>query len=322
MATPVRNHIFQRCEGYVKYRAPIPGVMENPPLERDQPTPVKDEEVDCTPTIDEKSEDAAEETLGRKGDAANTNLTTSSVQPTPDIANDGDRTTTVIPKSLPPPSPSPTTPSNISSSPSEPGATVTSSLFALLRPAQWSPVNITSGVGMNAALLDSRPSAPSLAPSLAGGLSSSSSVFSVRTWPDDQPPGVAVSSPKLKLKVEGDSHMIDSASVSGFASGSRSMFQAGLPFGPRLRHDMDLDDRPPSAARAFLDGLRRPLGHAARHLHALGVVSEADLDLICTMPDAWDELGELLTRSGVTVIEWLMVKEAFKVRARLVSAVV
>lgn len=124
--------------------------------------------------------------------------------------------------------------------------------------------------------------------------------------------------------MENDSHMIDSVSASGLASGSRSGFKlSALPFGPRLRHAIDLDrDRAPSAARVFLDGLRRPLGHAARHLHALGVVSEADLDLICTMPDAWDELGELLTKSGVTVIEWLMVKEAFKARAREMSAVV
>ncbi|KAM5535868.1 hypothetical protein V8D89_010486 [Ganoderma adspersum] len=113
--------------------------------------------------------------------------------------------------------------------------------------------------------------------------------------------------------------MIDSASASALASGSGSGL--GLLFGPHLGHALDFD-RPPSAARVFLNGLRRPLGHAARHLHALGVVSEADLDLICTMPDAWDELGELLTRSGVTVIEWLMVKEAFKARARRVSAVV
>nr|VWP01783.1 Cation-transporting ATPase (EC [Ganoderma boninense] len=153
-------------------------------------------------------------------------------------------------------------------------------------------------------------------------------MFSVRTWPDDQPPGIPASSePRLKVKVEGDSHMIeiDSAPASGLASGSGSGFESGVSSGPRLRRDdmdLNLDDRPPSAARAFLDGLRRPLGHAARHLHALGVVSEADLDLICTMPDAWDELGELLTRSGVSVIEWLMVKEAFKGRARLVSAVV
>lgn len=51
-------------------------------------------------------------------------------------------------------------------------------------------------------------------------------------------------------------------------------------------------------------------------MHILGLVTDADLDLVCTMPDAWDELGDLLRSSGMSVIEWLMVKEAFKARAK------
>ncbi|KAH9932058.1 uncharacterized protein BXZ73DRAFT_101433 [Epithele typhae] len=69
-----------------------------------------------------------------------------------------------------------------------------------------------------------------------------------------------------------------------------------------------------SGARAFLDGLRRPLGHLAPHMHALGLVTDADLDLICALPSAWDELGEMLRVRGMSVLEWLMIKEAFKTR--------
>ncbi|KAI1793077.1 hypothetical protein LXA43DRAFT_279528 [Ganoderma leucocontextum] len=305
MATPVRNHIFQRCEGYVKYRSPIPGTKDNA-TKGGQPAQVKDEDVD--PAMDGNTADAAEETPdGKETNAVNKSpVVRSPVHPTPDLASGGHPTTTPEPA---PPAPSPSTPSD--SSPGQPGACVTAHLFPLLRPALWSPVNLTNGIGMDAS--DSRPSVPSLPPSLTGSLSSCSSIFSVRTWPDDQPPGVPVPSPRFKA--EGDLHNLNSASSSSSGSG----FGSGLLFGPRT---IQIIDRPPSAARLFLDSLRRPLGHAARHLHALGVVSEADLDLICTMPDAWDELGELLTRGGVTVIEWLMVKEAFKARARQVTAVV
>lgn len=228
---------------------------------------------------------------------------------TPDPAIRGYPTTTPV-LVLPP-----STASDGSPSPDRPEATVTAHPFPLLRPAVWSPVNTAKRVGTNTPTLSSRASVPSLPPSLAGGFSSCSSVFSVRTWPDDHPPGVPVLTPKLKT--EDSLHMINST------SGSESGFGSASPFGPRPMGHIVAFDHPSSTSAAclFLDGLRRPLGHAARHLHALGIVSEADLDLICTMPDAWDELGELLTRGGMTIIEWLMVKEAFKARARQMSSI-
>ncbi|KAM5535869.1 hypothetical protein V8D89_010487 [Ganoderma adspersum] len=67
MATPVRNHIFQRCEGYVTYRSPISGTTNNPLEDDDRAAQVKDEEVDSAPVMDGKAEEAAEVTPDRKG---------------------------------------------------------------------------------------------------------------------------------------------------------------------------------------------------------------------------------------------------------------
>ncbi|RPD64803.1 hypothetical protein L227DRAFT_598253 [Lentinus tigrinus ALCF2SS1-6] len=153
----------------------------------------------------------------------------------------------------------------------------------LLRPATWSPINATTGV--------SEPRLISYSPSLVRSVSSGSSI-SLCTLPEDVP-GLRFT---LPIKTEFD-------------------YKFEPPSDGALLHGSGQQE-PPTAAEVFLNGLRRPLGHAAPHLHGLGVVTEADLDLVCTMPDAWVELGDLLRGSGVTMIEWLMVKEAFKARAK------
>ena len=120
-------------------------------------------------------------------------------------------------------------------------------------------------------------------------------------------------SPSVPVKIEPDY---------SFDSASRSALPLRLP--PRVDHALNRNtgySATATAARLFLEGLRRPLGHATPHLHALGIVTDADLDLVCTMPGTWEELGEILRVNGVSMIEWLMVKEAFKTRATRVSGV-
>ena len=156
----------------------------------------------------------------------------------------------------------------------------------LLRPATWSPINVTAGFSGLCTVRNSPSSVRS---------ASSSSSNSLRTIPDEAPSSRFT----LPIKTEYD-HTLHP------------------PFSNALWYSVrpQVEDRLLTPARVFLDGLRRPLGHATPHLHRLGVVTEADLDLVCTMPDAWDELGRLLRGSGVTMIEWFMVKEAFKTRAK------
>ncbi len=157
-------------------------------------------------------------------------------------------------------------------------------LTPVLRPATWSPSSTANRVPDQRLVTYS----PSLVTS-----SSFCSTTSLRSVSDD------LSGPPLRLPVKTEFHYkLEPTS------------EDALPLVPRQ------PGHPLSAARTFLDGLRRPLGHAAPHLHGLGVVSEADLDLVCVMSEAWDEVGELLRGGGLSMIEWLMVKEAFKTRAR------
>ncbi|TFK92812.1 hypothetical protein K466DRAFT_196137 [Polyporus arcularius HHB13444] len=154
----------------------------------------------------------------------------------------------------------------------------------VLRPATWSPSSTANRVPDQRLVTYS----PSLVTS-----SSFCSTASLRSVSDD------LSGPPLRLPVKTEFHYkLEPTS------------EDALPLVPRQ------PGHPLSAARTFLDGLRRPLGHAAPHLHGLGVVSEADLDLVCVMSEAWDEVGELLRGGGLSMIEWLMVKEAFKTRAK------
>lgn len=57
-----QNHIFQRCEGYVKYRSPIPVVEDQ--QAGASPTRVKNEDEAA---IERRAADAAEDPPDRKG---------------------------------------------------------------------------------------------------------------------------------------------------------------------------------------------------------------------------------------------------------------
>lgn len=164
----------------------------------------------------------------------------------------------------------------------------------LLRPASWS----MSDTDAQGPFLP-RPS--SLTPLTARTESTQSSASSLRTMSD------ASCLLRLPIKTE-------------FDYGFDTYPESNLP-PARIPEPREVNQQPPattavSAAHVFLEGLRRPLGYATPYLRALGIVTDADLDLVCTMPETWEELGDLLRRNGVTVIEWLMVKEAFKTRAK------
>ncbi|TBU29810.1 hypothetical protein BD311DRAFT_253434 [Dichomitus squalens] len=274
MATPIRNHIVTRCEGYVKYRSPqASSAVKTRAAARGQQAQevstgmqaVKEEGVEYSVEETQEHEHAAETAPLVKSPSVRSNVYVNS--------NDsGGDNLAITPEPL-----SPAAPNNSSPSPER---------VSVLRPAIWSPASASPSVRVSVS-----PSLLSVPPPLTQSVSTRSSTSSARTWPDDHPPGV----PHMRFKTENDHTLLPEAASQ---SGSCSL----------------------SAARIFLDGLRRPLGNAAPQLHALGIVTTADLDLICTMPDAWDEVGDFLRGSGVTIIEWLMVKEAFKARAKVTAS--
>ncbi|RPD82686.1 hypothetical protein L226DRAFT_518617 [Lentinus tigrinus ALCF2SS1-7] len=307
IAGNLRDHMASRCDGYAQYRAPslpktkmrrsrksdrsetgkpVDGNAMPVPVNGDAMIQVKAEKVDeaMVPAV------VASTTL--ESEATET-LDASFSRQTLLYPESQDDDVTILPASQSldvAPEPirttlnsevvSPTV-SDQSSSPT-PDAEVVF-LPPLLRPATWSPINATTGV--------SEPRLISYSPSLVRSVSSCSSI-SLCTLPEDVP-GLRFT---LPIKTEFD-------------------YKFEPPSDGALLHGSGQQE-PPTAAEVFLNGLRRPLGHAAPHLHGLGVVTEADLDLVCKMPDAWVELGDLLRVSGVTMIEWLMVKEAFKARAK------
>ncbi|KAI0354644.1 hypothetical protein OH77DRAFT_1547698 [Trametes cingulata] len=298
MATPIRNHIFQRCEGYAQYRS--------------QPAGKSDPEKTALSTPSSSRLCTSRRLYGNSCSTA----------PTSQVLRDG-RSIASIPSPRGAPSPqegqhqhavktSVLTPSSSPGNSTAPGSATYEQVMSfppVLRPAVWSPVN-----HRRAAPVDAMPVSPftievglrSLGslPTFTRTVSACSSRSSLRTATDAP---FAPPSHLVALKSEPDSF--------GFLSGDLSRTGSslsGFPSPLSLRRSPER----PTAVRIFLDTLRRPLGHAAPLLYKMGLVSEADLDLICTMPESWDEVGAVLQAGGVTTIEWLMVREALRMRAK------
>lgn len=178
----------------------------------------------------------------------------------------------------------------------------------VLRPAIWSPVEAPyvpcPPVGFVSSSSGSSSSLPTLTRS-----ASCSSKSSGRTLAHTAPVSRTVA---VRFKSDPD----DALSVS--ADNSRYALAQSNPLASSSNSLQHLPERP-TAVRSFLGCLRRPMGHAAPLFYKMGLVTEEDLDLICTLPEAWDEVGVVLQAGGLTTIEWLMVKEAFKTKARELS---
>ncbi|KAI0673816.1 hypothetical protein C8Q78DRAFT_1186192 [Trametes maxima] len=287
MATPIRNHIFLKCEGYAQYRS---GTSANPEsAEGDQSL--------SSPGAERCSSVAIVQHAildGLTDGLANEIPQTARTSPSPQAIDP--RVQNLQPdetkRSQLTASPSPT-----SREPTEQSVHVP----PVLRPAVWSPVGsplIAShdlhDIGPPTSVYSSGSSLDSF--SHLARSASCSSKSSVRTLVDD--PEVLCMYHKLGDAVIGPKSEPDDLPA------SHSALLAASPLPPPQ----------PTAVLRFLEGLRRPLGHAAPLLYKMGLVTEEDLDLLCSMPEAWDEVGAILQVGGITKIEWLMVKEAFKAR--------
>ncbi|KAI0368896.1 hypothetical protein BV20DRAFT_430433 [Pilatotrama ljubarskyi] len=307
MATPIRNHIFQRCSGYAQYRSQAAAKSS------DQASILVTSSAEGSSQIDSPLQDSPDvanvQAKEEHGHATNghhpnvitgaTSLLSSGNATPPQESGQPASVGATVPTSSPGNSSGPNTLEQVISFP------------PVLRPAIWSPVN-----GRFAETAEELPHVHftmetgvrpvSSLPGLWRTASACSSRSSLRTLADD---ASAPRSTMTTFKCEPDYAGLPPASVLRTGS-SLSGPSLSSPLSPRHSPER------PTAVRRFLDTLRRPLGHAAPLLYKMGLVSEADLDLICTMPESWDEVGAVLQTGGITTIEWLMVKEAFKMRAK------
>jgi hypothetical protein len=66
--------------------------------------------------------------------------------------------------------------------------------------------------------------------------------------------------------------------------------------------------QPVCPVRAFLDGLRRPLGHHYSVFHEIGVRTQEDIHALSYMSGDWEVVHSELAKRGVTLMEWLYIK--------------
>ena len=64
--------------------------------------------------------------------------------------------------------------------------------------------------------------------------------------------------------------------------------------------------------RAFLEGLRRPLGHHFPALYDIGIRTQEDIHALSAMPGDWPVVQAELSKRGVTLMEWLYIKAALE----------
>ncbi|KAJ8496704.1 hypothetical protein ONZ51_g924 [Trametes cubensis] len=302
MATPIRHHIFQRCEGYAQFRSPTAAKNaggDDASSEDDIPL---SSALDANTLSETKAEDAtnAAEQMGAdyQDDSADQQSRTPGGTPkTP--ATRSERAEADVVHVVDSPEDSPTLDKGSGFAPT-------------LRPAVWSPVDSrTSASSSTRTLVDA--GIPTLSFAGRQPLSSAprrtrnasrSSNSAALTVADD----VFTDSRSARVKADPDDATTISRTVSRCIPS-----QAGTLASPCSIHNLPKE---PTAIQCFLEGLRRPLGHATPLFHKMGLVTEEDLELICTMPETWNEVGAVLQAGGVTTIEWLMVKEAFKSKAK------
>ncbi|KAI0828822.1 hypothetical protein BC628DRAFT_1168274 [Trametes gibbosa] len=285
MATPVRMHIFSKCEGYAQYRTEASATSTEESVNDISMDVSSGSVVVATRTANDAREHAGDR---RHDMTAQTNIS-ALISRKPQLG-------TTLP-------PSPLLPDIMTSS--DDTHEQIQSMPPILRPAVWSPV-IGSHAVCQPPLTLSAASSTSLGPlpGLTRSASSCSSGSSGHTLAGDTLPVSRTVAVRFKSELD--------EGASDFLRRGITRSGAPLPSPPALQQ---LSERP-TAIRTFLNNLRRPLGHAAPLFYQMGLVNEEDLTLICTMPMAWDEVGAVLQVGGLTIIEWLMVREAFKARAR------
>ncbi|OSD00837.1 hypothetical protein PYCCODRAFT_1446017 [Trametes coccinea BRFM310] len=309
MATPIRNHIFYKCEGYAQYRSSASATGGG--LDADQSASSmdsSDSSVDADaasmqgPEVGSESGDGMDmRPSSNDYNSQRTDNTSLSASSTIENTSVDRRSHVQVLERLSSP--------NYQAKSAPEKATY---LTPVLRPAIWSPVAGTSSTADTIPTARGRYSAAFdcgrpliLTPELSRSASSSSK-SSARTVPDD----VCLGSRATPYSFKPDP---DAAYVSSLASrtvlsgaGTSSSYHQGR------SASQEVED---CGVRAFLDSLPRRLGSAAPLFYKLGISSHADLDLLCTMPETWQEVGSVLQAGGITMIEWLMVKEALRLRA-------
>ncbi|KAI8990669.1 hypothetical protein BD414DRAFT_535945 [Trametes punicea] len=315
MATPIRNHIFQRCEGYAQFRSSAPADGgDNGEADRSLSSiDSGDEDMQASSATKQASEVEVPQEAGI-GQAQERSEKPGNGQAL--LPSGGTENKARTPQSDDAQTSDDSTPPGQAIRPRMDGIV---QFTPVLRPAVWSPVDrrtppqMLTGSGNlshpgHLGLAVSRPNSLSSAPSLSRSASCSSK-SSARTVPDDPFAIPATTASGLKPDPDGDTSLPPVVGPYLCSRATASISSA------RSSQDMSTPQRR-TDVEAFLQGLYRPLGHAAPHLYKVGLVTEADLDLICTMPEAWDEVGTVLQAGGITMIEWLMLKEAFKKRAK------
>ncbi|KAI0778826.1 hypothetical protein BD413DRAFT_119289 [Trametes elegans] len=294
-----QNHIFTKCEGYAQFRTPA---ASKDKTQAEEPAPAPDEEnVDLTYPPSENTSQTTEQSKLKQNEQTVTPVidVVGRIRTPPSTASPTNQEMEAVPDGV--------QEVTASANPVSHGTSLDGALALppTLRPAIWSPPTMSSASRGLAPL--SASSYSSSVPSLTRSGSSCSSGSFALTLPDISSMSGASALPKPEPE--------DCASVSNiisrYASSQPSVDLSPVPPLP--------SSHSPTAVRTFLDSLRRPLGHASPLLYKMGLVTDEDLELICTMPEAWDEVGTMLTAGGVTVIEWLMVKEAFKAKAKGLS---
>ncbi|KAI0714848.1 hypothetical protein C8Q76DRAFT_438867 [Earliella scabrosa] len=308
LAGPLRSHILHQCPGYAEYRPACPKIKIKPMSYAEKS---EGESKDEAPEADNATRRVKQEedTVGEPSASADADIEELSREVMSGLQSKYSLQSLLYPESSCGQPELDGTPEPTSPKPSDdadlPPSTDSDFLPPpILRPASWTPLNSNTIAQMLPPLAIGSTSTPSLVRT-ESIQSTSISLYTVSDRPS--------CSPSVPVKIEPDY---------SFDSASRSALPLRLP--PRVDHALNRNtgySATATAARLFLEGLRRPLGHATPHLHALGIVTDADLDLVCTMPGTWEELGEILRVNGVSMIEWLMVKEAFKTRATRVSGV-
>ncbi|KAI0640109.1 hypothetical protein C8Q77DRAFT_1044694, partial [Trametes polyzona] len=296
MATPIRLHIFQKCEGYAQYRSASSAKVEDEDTNDVSMSDVDSSPVKAPSTVQvpplnapiapvQAQEQGTNDDKGKKHNIDNTSID--------DVSGIKEKTFRPEAHSTPPEN----------SSTQEPVASRSPIIVEpVLRPAVWSPVMTThTARPPTTASISGFPSLGSVG-SHPRSISSCSSGLSSRTLAD-----AASVSHTIAIRFKSDPDDALSAPSGHRTRASLFSGSPSLPLPPPER---------PTAVRTFLDSLRRPLGHAAALFYKMGLVTEEDLTLICTMPEAWDEVGAALQAGGLTTIEWLVVKEAFKWKAK------
>ncbi|KAI0652540.1 hypothetical protein C8Q79DRAFT_106053 [Trametes meyenii] len=294
MATPIRNHIFLKCEGYAQYRSGTSPKNEIVEAELSMSSPGAERSSSVEILQDATPGEVKTDPVTKAGQHPQITRTPSpspapglKAQAPQPIANETKRLGSTAPPSLT----------------SEEFLEQSIHVPPILRPAVWSPIG-TSPIASRG-LHDLGPSTSLSGNSYLGSLhnlarsASCSSKSSAITLVDD-PKVLCIYHKRCDTIIEPKREPDD-------LSASHSSLLAASPL-PRQPPSQ------PTAVMRFLEDLRRPLGHTAPLLYKMGLVTEEDLDLLCSMPEAWDEVGAVLQVGGITKIEWLMVKEAFKAR--------